>query len=278
VLDGVATPAMKTTLDVWPSREIALNAVFDACAQSPACAAAHPDLASTLDAIRARLGPQGRDVAIADPRTGEELTLHLTFEHVIGALQPFTYAPELAALLPEVIGRAAAGDFGPLYAGAMLVTADFDEQSNTALHYSVTCAEDIPRVAPADAATALAGLRTKALAERALAVCAQWPKGTTPADASTPVRSDVPALILSGGLDPVTPPGNGAEVAKTLPASRHIVARGYGHIVSPHSCGPRLIAAFLDDPTFATLPASCVDHFEKSSRPPLWPDRLGARS
>jgi pimeloyl-ACP methyl ester carboxylesterase len=278
VLDGVATPAMKTTLDVWPSREIALNAVFDACAQSPACAAAHPDLASTLDAIRARLGPQGRDVAIADPRTGEELTLHLTFEHVIGALQPFTYAPELAALLPEVIGRAAAGDFGPLYAGAMLVTADFDEQSNTALHYSVTCAEDIPRVAPADAARALAGLRTKALAERALAVCAQWPKGTTPADASTPVRSDVPALILSGGLDPVTPPGNGAEVAKTLPASRHIVARGYGHIVSPHSCGPRLIAAFLDDPTFATLPASCVDHFEKSSRPPLWPDRLGARS
>jgi hypothetical protein len=85
-------------------------------------------------------------------------------------------------------------------------------------------------------------------------------------------------LILSGGLDPVTPPVNGTEVAKTLPASRHIVARGYGHIVSPHACGPLLIAAFIEDPTFATLPATCVDHFEKSSRPPLWPDRLGARS
>jgi pimeloyl-ACP methyl ester carboxylesterase len=278
VLDGVASPAMRTTLDVWPSREVALTAVFDACAKSPACAAAHPGLAATLDAIRDRLGPRGSDVALAEPRTGKEEKFRLTFDHVLGALQPYTYAPELAALLPEVIGRAAAGDFGPLFTGAMLVTADLDEQSNTALHYAVTCAEDIPRIAPADAASALAGLRTRALAERALAVCADWPKGASPPDATTPLKSDTPVLILSGGLDPVTPPANGAEVAKTLPASRHIVARGYGHIVSPHACGPRLIAAFIDDPTFATLPASCVDHFEKSSRPPLWPDRLGARS
>ena len=129
-----------------------------------------------------------------------------------------------------------------------------------------------------DTERALAKLPAKALAQRALSVCSGWPKGARDAAATTPVRSDVPVLILSGGLDPVTPPANGAEVAKTLPKSRHIVARGYGHIVSPHACGPRLVAAFVDDPTFATLPASCVDHFEKSVRPPLWPDRLGARS
>ncbi len=277
VLDGVVTPAMKSTLDVWPTRETALTGVLDACTRSAACAAAEPDLSQTLDTIRSELDPQGRDVALTDPRTGARETLRVTFDHVIGALQMFTYLPELAALLPEVIGRAAAGDFGPLYAGAMLVTDDLDEQMNTALHYSVTCVEDVPRVSPADAARALANLRAMALAERALAVCTRWPKGMSPADATTPVRSDVPVLILSGGLDPVTPPANGAEVAKTFAASRHIVARGYGHIVSPHACGPRLVAAFIDDPTFATLPASCVDHFENSPRPPLWPDRFGAR-
>ena len=278
VLDGVATPAMRSTLDVWPSREVALSALFDACAQSPACTAAHPNLPATLDAIRDRLGPEGRDVELIDPRTGESQTMRIMYEHVIGALQPFTYVPELAALLPEVIGRAAAGDLGPLYSGAMLVTGDLDDQSNTALHYSVTCAEDVPRVSAADAASTLGTLRTKTLAERALSVCATWPKGSAAADATTPVNSDVPVLILSGGLDPVTPPANGAEVAKSLPKSRHIIARGYGHIVSPHACGPRLIASFVDDPTFETLPASCIEHFEKSQRPPLWPDRLGARS
>ena len=278
VLDGVAAPAMRSTLDVWPSRETALAAVFDACAQAPACAAAHPELKTTLDGIRNSLGLEGRDVTLIDPRTGDSQSMRLTFEHVIGALQSFTYAPELAALLPEVITRAAAGDFGPLYSGAMLMTGDLDEQSNTALHYSVTCAEDVSRVTVADAASALSSLWTKSLAERALSVCTAWPRGVAPADAATPVRSDVPVLILSGGLDPVTPPANGAEVAKSLPKSRHIVAQGYGHIVSPHACGPRLIAAFLDDPTFESLPASCVEHFEKSRRPPLWPDRLGARS
>jgi len=278
VLDGVAAPAMRSTLDVWPTREAELAGVFAACARSAACAALHPDLARALDAIRDQLGPVGRDLTLTDPRTGTSQSMRMTFDHVIGALQPFTYAPELEALLPEVIGRAAEGDFGPLYAGAMLVTADLDEQSNTALHYSVTCAEDVPRVSAAEASATLKDLRTKALAQRALAVCAVWPKGTQAPDATTPVKSDVPVLILSGGLDPVTPPANGAEVAKTLPASRHIVARGYGHIVSPHACAPRLIAAFIDDPTFATLPASCVEHFERSPRPPLWPDRLGARS
>ena len=105
----------------------------------------------------------------------------------------------------------------------MLVTADLDQQSNTALHYSVTCAEDVPRVSAADASDKLADLRTKALAQRALAVCSVWPKGKAAADATTPVRSDVPVLILSGGLDPVTPSGEwrgGREDAPGKPAHR----------------------------------------------------------
>ena len=304
VLDGVEPPSMRSTLDVWPTRDVALTAVLDACAQSPACAVAHHDLPTTLAGIRDRLGRDGRDFTVTDPHTGEPQTQRITFDHVLGALLPLTYSPELSVLLPEIIGRAAADDFAPMIAAALYVTTGLDEQMNTALHYSVTCAEDIPRVSPADATRVLANLPTKALAERALAVCNEWPKGMSAdgpplgarppggerraatvggdypsaADATTPVSSTVPVLILSGGLDPVTPPANGSEVAKTLPNSRHIIARGYGHIVSPHACGPRLIAAFVDDPSFATLPESCVNHFEKSVRPPLWPDRLGARS
>lgn len=278
VLDGVAPPSMKVSLDVWPSRDIALSAVLDACAHAPACRAAFPDLPGTLAAIRDRLGPQGRDIALVDPRTGERRTQRVTFDHVIGALQPLTYSPELSALLPQIVERANADDFGPLYAGVMLVTSNLAEQMNNALHYSVTCAEDVPRVSPADVERSLAGVRSKALALRALAVCDIWPRGTSPADATRPVESDVPVLILSGALDPVTPPANGAEVAKSLSASRHIVAQGYGHIVSPHACAPRLIAAFVDNPSVASLPAACIDHFERSTRPPLWPDRLGARS
>jgi pimeloyl-ACP methyl ester carboxylesterase len=276
ILDGVAPPSMIVSLDAWPSRDRAIDAILDRCATLPTCHAAHPDLAATLASIRNRLAPAGRDFKVTDPRTGEVQTLRLTFDHVIAALQPLTYAPELAALLPEVVTRAAAGDFGPLLATAELIIGNLTEQVNAALYYSVTCSEDVARVS-AESLRSLENIRSKALAERALAVCDVWPHQSVPADSAAPVASDIPVLMLSGGLDPVTPPAGGNLVAMTLPRSRHIVAAGYGHIVSPHACAPRLIAAFVDDPTFATLPASCVRHFETSTPPLPWPDRLGAR-
>src|SRR5262249_45353039 len=151
----------------------------------------------------------GRDVTVTDPRTGSVQTQRLTFDHVLAALEPLTYSPELSALLPEVIGSVSAGDYGPLFAGAMLVSGDLAQQVNNALHYSVTCTEDAPRITPADVATALANVRSRWLAKQGLAVCDVWPRGEAALDAAKPVVSNVPVLILSGGLDPVTPPANG---------------------------------------------------------------------
>jgi pimeloyl-ACP methyl ester carboxylesterase len=272
VVDGVAPPSMRVSLDVWPSRDAALNAVIEACKRSASCAAAHPDLEASLVRVREQLG-SGRSVTVADARTGEPTELTLTFDHFVAALQPFTYVPELAALLPEAIDRAARGDFSPLYAVVSVTASDLVEQMNAALHYSVTCAEDVPRVAPGDI-DALASVRSRELARRLVGVCDVWPRGEMPPDATTPVTSDAPVLLLSGGLDPVTPPAYAEEVARTLSHSRHIVARGYGHIVTPHACAPRLVAAFIDDPTFGELPPSCVEYLERSERTPLWPDRL----
>ena len=151
VLDGVAPPSMRVTLDVWPSRDAALSALIGACAAAVPCRTAHPDLAATLASIRASLGAAGHEIPYVDPRTGDSRHVRITFDHVLAALQPFTYAPELRALLPEVIARAAAGDYGPLLANLDLVTGDLAGQLNTALHYSVTCTEDAPRVSHADA-------------------------------------------------------------------------------------------------------------------------------
>lgn len=277
VLDGVAPPSMIVSFDVWPSRDRAIDRIIETCQGNPSCRAAHPELAATLASIRKRLGPAGRTITVTNPRTGAVETMRVTFDHVVAALQPLTYAPELAALMPEMIARTAKGDYGPLFAGALLLSGSLAEQMNAALHYSVTCAEDAPRLSLGGVRGGLEGVRSQALARRVLAVCDVWPRGKAPIDATTPVNSDVPVLILSGALDPVTPPANGDEVAKTLPHSRHVVARGFGHIVSSHACAPRLIAAFLDDPTFASLPAGCIAHFESSVAPAPWPDRLGAR-
>ncbi len=276
ILDGVAPPSMIIPLDVWKTRAAALDTIFAACAASAACAKAHPDARATLASIEQFLGPQGRDVVLVDPRTGARENIHATYDLVLGALQPLTYTPETATLLPEMLRAAAAGDLAPLFAANPSLAGKFEEQMNPALHFSVVCAEDAPRVSGA-AREALAALPTARLAAQTLAVCDVWPRGTMPADFATPVRSDKAVLLLSGGMDPVTPPAYGTEVAKQFPNGRHLIAPGYGHIVSPHACGPRLIAAFVDAASAAALPPACVSFLEKSVPPPPWPDRLVAQ-
>jgi hypothetical protein len=75
-------------------------------------------------------------------------------------------------------------------------------------------------------------------------------------------------------MDPVTPPAYGTEVAKDFRNSLHIVAPGYGHIVSYQACGPRLIATFVDEASTNRLSASCMNFFQKSVMPPLFANRL----
>ena len=276
VLDGVVPPSMKITLDVWPTREAALDAILAGCRSSAACNAGHGDVAAQLAALERDLR-EPRRVTLTDPRTGAPFTLDLGFDHVLGALQPLTYAPELASLIPAIVERAAHGDYEPLLAASLSFTSDLAEQMNAALHYSVTCAEDVPRIDAAARGKALADSRARSLAGRLISVCDVWPRGTMPADFATPVHSSVPVLLLSGGLDPVTPPGYAEQVAESLPNSRRIVAAGLGHIVTSHACAPRLVARFVAEARPDALPEPCVAFLHSTQRPPFFTDALAAR-
>ena len=59
--------------------------------------------------------------------------------------------------------------------------------------------------------------------------------------------SDVPALVLSGDLDPVTPPTWGEAVVKIVErTARHITVPATGHGVIGTACGMKLIQDFID--------------------------------
>jgi pimeloyl-ACP methyl ester carboxylesterase len=128
---------------------------------------------------------------------------------------------------------------------------------------SVSCAEDADRlrVDPADAGTVMGTEFVDAI----LAQCEVWPKGRRPADFNEPVASDRPVLLLSGELDPVTPPRYGEAVVQHLPNGRHIVAPGTGHNVTDAGCAPRLVGRFLATADAKGLDASCL---ERLAAPP----------
>jgi len=276
VLDGVTPPEVAVPRDVWPARERALDAIVADCSDSPSCRDHHPNAGANLRSLEEDLGTMGRRVEFQDPRTGRTHTMTMTFDRVLAALHALTYAPEGAALVPEIIDRARAGDFGPLLAAAQGSMGDINEQLSPALHYSVLCSEDAPRISAGDRER-LARSRSRSLAASMLEVCALWPSGPPPADTTEVPSSDVPALLLSGGLDPVTPPSFADGVARKLAGSRHVVVSGYGHIVSPSVCVPKLITEFVESADVSRISPPCVDFLGKTRRPPLWADRMGPR-
>jgi hypothetical protein len=74
----------------------------------------------------------------------------------------------------------------------------------------------------------------------------------------------VPALIVSGDLDPVTPPWAGAALLNGLPNGRQVVARNATH--NSYECLESLVAEFINKGTAQGLDASCA---ERIQRPPF---------
>jgi hypothetical protein len=66
------------------------------------------------------------------------------------------------------------------------------------------------------------------------------------------VRSDIPALILSGEYDPVSPPAWAERVASSLENDHLFSYPGMGHgVTTVFGCSQEMMLAFLDDPTVA---------------------------
>jgi pimeloyl-ACP methyl ester carboxylesterase len=274
VLDGVAPAGMKLPLSFVSDGNAALERLIEACSAEKLCAKTYPDLRGTIAALRGRLARIPARTVIQDPRTGERQLITVNENVFLSGIFRPLYVAELASLLPYGVNAAAGGDFSPLLAQNLEFADDIAENLSLGMHLSVICAEDIPRITDAELDGASKAFFGRALIDDFIRACRIWPRGKVPADYYEPVRSDVPALILSGGIDPATPPRHGARVASTLPNSRHFVAPQLGHGVSMHGCAPRLIETFIRKGNARDLDGSCLEKIPR----PLFVLPLGANA
>jgi pimeloyl-ACP methyl ester carboxylesterase len=256
VLDGVVPPELALGAEHARNLEDALDAQFARCERDAACSRQYGSPRALLDRLLAELRVEPRPVRYRDPLTDEIREEALTPATVAGVVRMYAYAPLLAALLPRSLAEAAAGRPEVLMAQARMIDSLIGEQIAQGMQLSVVCAEDADRlhIAPGDADTLLGTAFVASLQ----AQCEVWPKGRRPADFNTPVRSDRPVLLLSGELDPVTPPRYADAVARHLPNGRHLVGRGQGHNVMVAGCAPRLLGRFIASANAAALDASCL--------------------
>lgn len=258
ILDGVVPQDTALGLSVAADAQAALDLVFARCAADAACAASFPNLEAEFADLLTTLETTPVTLSFPHPRTGElsEVTMHK--ETVAVTVRLLSYAPETVALLPLLIHQAAQKEYTPLAAQAMMVSENLAQLIAQGMNLSVICAEDAPfydAVGSSDAGDTYYG---QFEVERIQSYCRTWPRSELPADFKRPVNSNTPALLLSGEVDPVTPPANGGRVAQTLPNSLHIIAPGQGHNVVFRGCIPRLMTDFVVSGSVADLDATCV--------------------
>ncbi|HET8899248.1 MAG TPA: alpha/beta hydrolase [Rhodanobacteraceae bacterium] len=237
--------------------ESALKQQFANCTATPACKQRFGDPMQTLYQLRDALAANPHKVSFRDPETFDSTERMLSAPALASLVRMYAYAPETAALLPLSIDAAAHGDVGPLLGQVKLLTGDLSGDMNGGMSMSVICSEDadLLKENPADANTILGNTLVKSIQ----AQCAVWPHGERPADFHAPLKSDKPILILSGELDPVTPPAFGKEILAGLSNGRQLIAKGQGHAVMVRGCMPTLIAQFFDKINPKGLDASCLD-------------------
>ena len=257
VLDGVAPPDMALPASFSVDNQAAFDALLAACRAEPACAKTHPKLRQHWLDLLASLP---REVRAPHPLTGRDESFTLTRAMVLSAVRGALYAPALASALPVAIERAAAGRPEGLIGLAASFTSRKAAQLAIGMHFSVVCAEDLPRLAASpDRPSADFADDFARNYER---MCAGWPRGDVPAAFYTLGPATSPVLILSGAVDPATPPRHGERVAGLLgPMARHVVVPHAGHGTMAIGCLRDVVFRFIDaadERAALAVDASCV--------------------
>jgi pimeloyl-ACP methyl ester carboxylesterase len=257
ILDSAVPNGLSLGSETARNLEDTLRALSERCRAQRGCAERFGDPYRTLQRVHARLQAGAQTVELRDPYTFQPQRRTITADSLAELVRLYAYSPYTAALLPYVLQEADAGRYAALLGQARIAVGDVEAQLNGGMGLSVACTEDADGLHAdgADAHTVLGDSLTQWL----LSACTVWPHGSRSADFGAPLRGALPALILAGELDPVTPPRYGAAILRTLPRGRLLRAAGQGHGLLGVGCMPRLLSEFIRTLDAAGLDARCLD-------------------
>jgi pimeloyl-ACP methyl ester carboxylesterase len=266
VLDSVYPLEVNVYEELAINGARAIQTYFDGCHQDAQCAYVYPDLEQVTSDLIAFLNKNPRQVTVADPRTGETEEVMLDGKRMARLILEALNTPETLARIPYIIyetqygnDHAIAGLMFPGSSGGAVQTAQQAKQERRAFtegaYYSVLCSEEMgfnDRNA-AEAAVREANLPLARLlyneVETMFEHCQAWNIKTATEIETQPVTSPIPALILSGEYDPLTPTKWAGQAAQDLPDSDVLVFPGVGHtVLNLGDCPNRIVAEFFANP------------------------------
>jgi pimeloyl-ACP methyl ester carboxylesterase len=259
-LDGVSPLDWELGPHNPANAQRSLDLIFAECSADTACHTVYPNLPQEFASLMATLDKQPIEVNLVHPLTNQRIQLVLTHDEAAQAIQFMSLSDNTIAAIPRLIHDVVAnGQYNLLASQYLIASYSLSQVVADGLYLSVVCTEDVPfyPATPEQVSSYLPD-HTQEQAQQ----CQAWPHATVPTAFKQPVRSNAPVLMLSGQLDPVTPPSNSEQAARTLPNSLSLVIPGLGHNVVFTDCLPDLVAAFLQAGTVKGLDTSCIKQIQ----------------
>lgn len=257
ILDGVVSPSLASPAGHAPDGQRSLDGVFALCKADSACRAAYPHLDADYQAMLRRIA-RGIAVRTRDPKTKRDVVFKISRGLFGEVFRNFLYSPDEFARVPYVVHRAAQGDFAEFGQMALLYAPGI-RTLDDGLFLSVTCTADFPRIDLAAAEKAAQGtLFGPYRLEQQAAACAIWPRGKADPERTSPVRGSIPTLLISGELDPVTPPKYAREVASALSHAKHVVVPNGSHGGGAGACVRKIVLSAIEAGSVDRLDTACV--------------------
>ncbi len=264
ILDGVAPPNMRLPLYFPRDTQRAFELLAKDCAADEGCNQAYPNLLERMKTLIDQLDKDPPTVKVTHPRTGETADVRIDARLLANVIVTALYSPIMTALVPAIVVAAEKHDFQSMLALATMGGGG-EPNMSIGMQLSVICAEDAPKNTPDDlqkgSESTLFGKYVMSIQQQA---CTFWPRGKVDESFYEPVKSDITTLVMSGEVDPVTPPTWGEQVAATLPNSKHVVIPGTGHTAGGTGCGQRIMRSFIEKGSLDGLDTTCI---EKVKRP-----------
>lgn len=264
VLDGVYPPELDADAGLVFSATRALDAIDVACAAETLCRGylADGSVRDTLERVMDELDDDPMVVPLAANEIGftESVDLVLDGRRVAELSFLLMYHESFIRYLPAVIGAlddrdVSAARWLALTGARQLVNGQAANDEGT--YFAVQCHDRLPFTdGPGDVVEPFASAVVPTGLDEG---CEEWERTPGAPAVAEPVVSTVPALLLSGEFDPITPPIYAENVADDLASATLVTQGGRGHgIWYGDECIAGLVQRFVEDPA-RELDTECAE-------------------
>ena len=271
ILDGIAPSNVPLGSDFGHNAQRALENLIHDCTTDSECSKQFPELKSTLNTVWKTL-QEPLKLNLPNSHTYQWSERKLDQNTLQSSLNIMLYDSELSALIPYVLNAAQHGDWQPLLVHTEHNIAD---TVSWEMYLSVVCSEDEHQLPDTDLSSDEAEdseqntanpsdyvpqVFGKKVSEDLKQMCSVWPHQDVPIVSYTTMAT--PTLLMSGTLDPATPPENTESLKPLLSAHTEVIFSGTGHNTLRTQCALSLFEDFLKQPSTA-LDVQCASTLKR---------------